>query len=196
MMARSGVGCSCVFHPVGGSVMIERAGPGADGGFRVLDGVALVTGASVASVHMRPLIRDGMTTFGLVLAWGVFSWIALTAAGPSVFLFRRYVLRVAGYPRVGDGLWALLGLPWLVTALIRSFTGDHPPHRHELVTTALNAGLAVASLTALAVVWGTWVTVPPEVAARTAAPTWTNRVGLVLAIAWPVQCGLGMVVVS
>ena len=30
----------------------------------------------------------------------------------------------------------------------------------------------------------------------TSSAPWTNRVGLILAIAWPIQCGLGMVVLS
>jgi len=57
-------------------------------------------------------------------------------------------------------------------------------------------GLGVASLTVLSVVWGTWVTVTPEQASETFSPPWTNRVGLVLSIAWPVQCGVGMVVIG
>jgi hypothetical protein len=48
----------------------------------------------------------------------------------------------------------------------------------------------------VAVVWSTWVMVPPQEAARIEAAPWTNRVGLILAIAWPVQCGLGLVVLS
>jgi len=31
-------------------------------------------------------------------------------------------------------------------------------------------------------------------AARTASAPWTNRVGLVLAVGWPIQCGVGLVV--
>ncbi len=49
---------------------------------------------------------------------------------------------------------------------------------------------------ALVVVWGKWVMVPPEQAARIEGAPWTNRVGLILAIAWPIQCGLGLVVLS
>jgi hypothetical protein len=48
------------------------------------------------------------------------------------------------------------------------------------------------SLVALAVVSGTWVTVSPEEVAH----NWTDRIGLVLAIAWPVQCEVGMVVIG
>ncbi len=38
--------------------------------------------------------------------------------------------------------------------------------------------------------------VPPEQATQVEAGAWTNRVGLVLAITWPIQCGLGLVVLS
>ena len=57
-------------------------------------------------------------------------------------------------------------------------------------------GLAIVCMTALAVVWSTWVMVPPAQAARLEIGPWTNRVGLIVAIAWPLQCGLGMIVLS
>ena len=38
--------------------------------------------------------------------------------------------------------------------------------------------------------------VPPDQAVRVESAPWTNRVGLILSIAWPIQCGLGMVVLS
>jgi hypothetical protein len=56
--------------------------------------------------------------------------------------------------------------------------------------------VGMMSLVALAVVSGTWVTVSPEEVAPTMAHSWTNRIGLVLAIAWPVQCGVGMVAIG
>ncbi len=174
--------------------MMERAGPGE--GFSVLDGVALVTGAAVASVHVRGIIRDGLTGPGWALIWVTFSWVALTAAGPFVFLGRRFARRLAGYPKVGDTLWALLGLPWIVTALLRSAAMGEGHRGDDLVAAVLGVGLGGASLIALGVVWATWVLVPPEQASRTAAAPWTNRVGLILSVAWPVQCGLGMVVVG
>jgi hypothetical protein len=40
------------------------------------------------------------------------------------------------------------------------------------------------------------VMVPPKQAARVEGSPWTNRVGLILAIAWPIQCGLGLVVLN
>jgi len=66
----------------------------------------------------------------------------------------------------------------------------------SLFATTLTISLALSCLVALVVVWGTWVMVPPEQAARIEGAPWTNRVGLILAIAWPIQCGLGLVVLS
>ena len=53
--------------------------------------VAVVTGAAVASVHIRAIMRDNLSTFGWVLVWATFTWIAITAAGPFVFLVRRFI---------------------------------------------------------------------------------------------------------
>jgi hypothetical protein len=60
----------------------------------------------------------------------------------------------------------------------------------------LSVGLGLACVIALGVVWSTWVMVPPEQAARVAGSPWPNRVGLILAIAWPIQCGLGLIVLN
>jgi hypothetical protein len=171
--------------------MREQAESGS--GFSVLDGVALVTGAAVASVHLRGVIRGGLNGFAWALIWGTFAWVALTAAGPFVFLVRRFARRLPDYPKVGDGLWAVLGLPWLATAVLQSAAPGAEPSRYEFL---LGAGLAVASMIALSVVWRQWVMVPPEQASRAAAPPWTNRVGLVLSVAWPIQCGLGLLVLG
>ncbi len=173
---------------------MERENEGRD--INVLDGIALVMGSAIASVHMLRLIRSGLTAAGWVMLWITFSCVALTATGPFVFLARRYSRRLPGYPRVGDWLWALLGVPWVVTAIIESVVPGEDPRHNPLFATALSIGLAVACLLALVVVWGTWVMVPPEQAARVEAAPWTNRVGLIIAIAWPIQCGLGMVVMS
>jgi hypothetical protein len=126
----------------------------------------------------------------------MFSWIALSAAGPFVFIVRRFIRRAPDYPKVGDWLWAMIGMPWLLCALMRSAGGEFRPQRNDPLAWALFAGLTAVSLVALGVVWTTWVTVPPEQAARTASRPWTNRLGLVLAVAWPVQCGLGMVILG
>src|SRR4051794_7821537 len=92
------------------------------GGFTVLDGAALVTGAAVASIHIRGVIRDQLAAPGWGLIWGSFAWVALTAAGPFLLLVRRFLRHLPDYPKVGDVLWAILGLPWLFTAVLRSAT--------------------------------------------------------------------------
>jgi hypothetical protein len=174
--------------------MNDRTGPGA--GFSVLDGAALVTGAAVASIHLRGIMRDDLAAPGWALIWGAFSWIALTSAGPFLFLVRRFVRRLPDYPKVCDRLWGMLGLPWILTSLIRAATPGPAPQRDASFAAVLGLGLAVSSLVALIVVWRCWVTVPPETAARNASAPWTNRVGLILAVAWPIQCGLGLVVID
>ena len=45
----------------------------------MLDGAAIVTGAAVASIHVRGLIRDDATAPGWLLIWGTFAWVGLTA---------------------------------------------------------------------------------------------------------------------
>src|SRR5689334_5835190 len=73
-------------------------------GFTVLDGGALVSGAAVASVHIRfaaPAV-GGLDRVGWALLWITLAGVALTAAGPVVFLLRRYGRRPSNYPRTGD----------------------------------------------------------------------------------------------
>ena len=166
------------------------------GGFSVLDGAALVMGSAIASIHTLRVMRSDLTGAGWIMIWITFAWVAVTAAGPFLYLGRRFARRLAGYPKIGDRLWALLGIPWLASALVQSAAPDREPRQNSLFTTSLGVGLAVTCLVTLGVVWNTWVIVPPEQAARVEASPWTNRVGLILAIAWPIQCGLGMVVVS
>jgi hypothetical protein len=175
--------------------MRDRSEP-SGGGFSVLDGGALVTGAAVASIHIRAVIKAGepLAAPGWLLIWGAFTWMALTAAGPFLFLVRRFLRRLPDYPRVGDSLWAVLGVPWIVTALLRSLPPGDPRHLGDLFALGLSTLLALACLIALTVVWDRWVMVSPEQAARTAAASWTNRIGLILSVAWPIQCGVGMVV--
>ena len=177
--------------------MKERAET-AGGGFSVLDGVALVTGAAVASVHLRGIIRETLSGFGWALVWATFAWITLTAAGPFVFLVRRFARRIPDYPQVGDRLWGALGLPWLATAILNSAAAGPGPQgaMNDLTALSLSVGLTASCLIALIVVWRQWVMVPSERASEAASPPWTNRVGLALSVAWPIQCGLGLVVLG
>jgi hypothetical protein len=173
---------------------MERIDTGS--GFSVLDGAALVMGSAIASIHTLRVMRSDLTGAGWIMIWLTFAWVGVTAAGPFLFLARRYARRLTDYPKIGDRLWALLGIPWLVTAVVQSAAPESEPRQNSLFTTTLSVGLTVTCLIALGKLWSTWVLVPPEKAARVEAAPWTNRVGLILAIAWPIQCGLGLVVLS
>jgi hypothetical protein len=175
--------------------MLERSETAAGSGFSVLDGAAIVTGAAVASIHIRGLIRGNPATPGWVLIWGTFAWLAVTASGPFLFLVRRFLRRLPDYPKVGDVLWTVLGIPWLLTAVLRS-ANPTVPGRDTLFGFVLAVGLAAATVIVLVVVWNRWVMVPAEEAARTASAPWTNRVGLILSVAWPIQCGVGLVILD
>ena len=162
----------------------------------VLDGLALVMGSAIASVHILRIMRGGLSAGGWVMVCLTFTWVALTSSGPFIFLARRFSRRLAGYPKVGDWLWAIMGIPWLLTAIIQSALPGEDPRQNPLFSMTLSVSLVVACMICLAVVWGTWVMVSPEQAALVEADPWTNRVGLILSVAWPIQCGLGMVVLS
>jgi hypothetical protein len=83
-----------------------------------------------------------------------------------------------------------------LTALLQSATPASEQRHNPLFTTTLSVGLVIVCFIALSVVWSTWVMVSAERAAQIEGAPWTNRVGLILSVAWPVQCGLGLVVVS
>jgi hypothetical protein len=165
-------------------------------GFSISDGAALVMGSAIASVHILGVRRWDLSGSGRFMVGLTFMWVALTAAGPFIFVARRYARRLASYPQIGDRLWAMLGIPWVATALVQSAVPASEPRHNPLFTVTLTVSLAIVCLISLAVVWSTWVMVSPEQAARIEAAPWTNRVGLILSIAWPIQCGLGMVVLS
>jgi len=161
------------------------------GRFNLLDGAALVMGSAIASLHVLRVMRSGLSIAGWAMLALVFAWLAVTATGPFLYLARRYARRLPGYPAIGDRLWALMGTPWVLAALLQAVSrGD------SLASVVLAGGLAAASLVAVYEVWSTWVMVSPEQAQKVEAGPWTSRVGLVLAIAWPIQCGLGMVVLG
>ena len=103
--------------------MEDRAEAG--GGFTVLDGVALVTGAAVALVHLRSSVTEFNDPSDWVWGCGLFTWLSVTSAGPFVYAVRRFFTRPPGYPRLGDQLWALAGTPWFMAALVK--TGEPSP---------------------------------------------------------------------
>lgn len=169
----------------------SQTGPG----FSVLDGAAVVAGAAVASVHVRAVIHEELT----IAAWSIillaFFWIALTASGPMLLIVRGWFRRSPNYPRIGDVLWGVLGAPWVLTAPLESpVIGTGPTHVPLVV--GLVVGLGVACMTALGVVWSKWVIVTREEAHSAFGPPWTNRVGLILAITWPLQCAVALVILG
>jgi hypothetical protein len=166
------------------------------GGFSVLDGGAMVMGSAIGSIHALRVMRGDLTGAGWVMLWLTFTCVSITSTGPFLYLGRRFARRLVDYPKIGDRLWAMLGVPWLITAVIQSATAGSEPRQDPLFSLALGVGLGVVCLIALGIVWSTWVMVPPEQAARVEGSPWTNRVGLILAIAWPIQCGLGLVVLN
>jgi hypothetical protein len=169
----------------------------AGGGFTVLDGLALVTGAAVASVHVRAAVPRVGGPISWFWAWCLFSWLTLTAVGPFLFLVRRYFTRPEGYPRLGDRLWALAGLPWLVAAMAQTFESRRKVGSLEQDSTyvaILCLGLALVAMISVPVLAGRFLLQDPNKPRPVEATHWTDRLGLFLAVAWPIQCGVGLVV--
>jgi hypothetical protein len=168
--------------------------------FTLLDGIALVAGAAISSVHLRQATPAGtLGGAGWVLIWLTFSGVALTATGPFLVLIRHVSARPGTPARLGDLLWALLGAPWVLSAVSRIVgesgrRGGEPSD--QFYGFVLIAGLGLASLTTLAIVWSRWVMVPPGATDEEEPGGWTHRIGLAVAVAWPIQCGLAMIVMG
>ncbi len=177
--------------------MADRVDGG--GGFTVLDGVALVTGAAVASVHIRAAVPRFATPGDWAWAWCLFAWLSTTATGPYIFLVRRFFTRPEGYPRLGDRLWAMSGLPWLLAAMVKTF--DPAP---DLVSGrldpayvgCLSIGLCLVAMVAVPVLAARFLLVDPSKPRGQGPSPWTHRLGLALTVAWPIQCGVGLVVMG
>ncbi len=172
------------------------------GGLTMLDATALVTGAAVASVHFRDFDEDiaGLTFIGWALLVPAFAWLAVTAAGPFVFLVRRFSRRPDGYPGPYDWLWLGFGLPWVVAALVRSALGGLPDGTGAVYSAFLFITLAAATIPALTRLWNSFPRIEPTRAVGLAPPTtagpvsWTGRIGRAVAVLWPLQFGLGLAV--
>lgn len=165
----------------------------------MLDIAALVTGAAVASVHSRELTEQlpGMTILGWVFLGLAFLWLGLTSAGPFVYVVRRFVSRTDGYPGAADRLWVALGLPWFFAAIYRSGVGDWVQQGSRGYELCLYTGLAINAVLALGWVVCRWIAMNRDGAANlrgSYARSWTELVGSAVAIMWPLQLGLVMVV--
>ena len=164
-------------------------------GFTVLDGVALVSGAAVASVHVRSGLPRSPSLIGWLGATCLFAWLALTSAGPFLFLFRRFFTRPPGYPRLGDQLWALAGLPWITTALIRSVQLEArsiPGRDDPYYSQTLTVGIAAVSIVTIVVLGYRFLKSNPTRPAIFEPGPWTHQIGVWLAVTWPIQCGVGL----
>ena len=163
----------------------------------LLDIGAIVTGASVASVHIRLTLP---TPRGLPeWAWGavLLAWLTITSAGPFFYLVRRLRADPAHhpYPLMGDRLWGLWGCPWVVAAVVGSTPRTPASHAGQMdpaYVGSLGIGLFLATTIAV-----------PILAARylrgfhRADPTnGTQWVGLALTATWPIQCGVGLVLMG
>jgi len=168
-------------------------------GFRLVEAFAFVAGAAIASIHLREATGAlQLTGPGWALMWLTFSGIALTASGPFLVLVHRLIDRNAPF-RLGQGLWLLLGAPWLLASLPKVLTRSATDPNHwtcELHQFSLTVGLGISSIVALAIIWSKWVLVPPETSDLPEPPEWSHRVGLAIAVAWPLQCGFGLVVLG
>src|SRR5271157_2662068 len=96
---------------------MERSDQGRD--INVLDGVALVMGSAIASVHLLRVIRSGLSPAGWIMIWLTFSCVALTAAGPFIFLAQALF---APASRISQGRR-------LAVDASRRALGDHGHHR-------------------------------------------------------------------
>ncbi|MDG3003944.1 hypothetical protein [Paludisphaera mucosa] len=161
----------------------------------VLDVVALVIGAAVALMHLRPVVEPGFSAAGLFVGLPVFLWLAATASGPCLAVARRFGPRKPLGSRLGEGLWTILGTPWLLSAAARSMRGGSEG-AGKVDSWILTVGLAMASCWAAASVYHHWIEASPEDAAQVAGGSWSNRVGMILAIAWPIQGGLALIALS
>ncbi len=172
----------------------------ARGGFTVLDGAALVTGAAVASVHIKAAVPELVSLMDWTWAFVLFSWLSTTAAGPFIYLVRRFGTRPGGYPRVGDRLWGLAGLPWIVAALVKTGETTRELAAGRLdpaYVGCLSIGLALVTTISVPILAAKYLLVDPNAPPRATGPTpWTNRLGLALTVAWPIQCGVGLIVMG
>ena len=139
-------------------------------GFSVLDGGALVMGSAIASIHILGCPAVGPFRRGLAHGRDHIHLGRRDGGGPVHLPGAAVCPSICPTIRkIGDRLWAMLGIPWLVTALVQSAAPSSEPRHNPLFIMTLSMGLAIVCLIALAVVWSTWVMVPPEQAAQVEA---------------------------
>jgi hypothetical protein len=171
----------------------SRPAPGE--GVSVLDLAALIAGAAVAAVHLRGTRgTPGDNTAPAFLFWLAFVGITITASGPLVALSRRIKKLPPTKRGWGERLWVLLGTPWIVTAPFRSLPGSRAAD--SLYDPAVLISVSGACLAVLLIVWNHWIRPAVSIERDADPPRWSEQVGLVLAVAWPLQYGFAMIAVS
>lgn len=139
-----------------------------------------------------------MTPFGWGMIWVTFCGVAITASGPIIYLARRLGRPQLGYPRKCDWMWVVLGLPWIVSAILpRASAGlnrsrSQAPGVVAIYEVALFPLVALACVVALAIVWRYWVSPNGRAHDLQAPRSWTENVSLTLAITWPLQLGFAL----
>ncbi len=169
-------------------------------GFTMLDVAAVILGAAIASIHVRLAVPapHGKATwfFGVAL----FLWLSLTATGPFLYLSRRLIPRTGvPWPLVGDRLWVLWGCPWVISAVVESAINPRASATGQLepiYVGSLGLGLFLATTIALPVLAARYLWGEPGGVGRAAGANWTQWVGLGLSATWPIQCGVGLVLMG
>lgn len=169
---------------------------GLENGFTVLDGVAVVIAAAIASLHLRtPMLRAFGAGWGLL--WLTFAGVGISAAGPVVLVMRLYGRRPKGYPRLGDKLWAMLGSPWILTAFLRPTRSASEFATISFYGTMLTISVGLASLFVQVIMWKVWVLKPPGMRNLGKSPsTWTERLGMAISVASPLQIAFLLIVLD
>lgn len=171
----------------------------AGGGFTVLDGVAVIIGSAVALVHIRSAVPQFDGAGDWAWACALFTWLSVTSAGPFLYLVRRFFSKPEGYPRLGDRLWALAGSPWWLAAIVRSGESEGVAATGRLdpaYVGCLSIGLAASAMVTVVVLAARYLLGDPARLKPSPSVSWTDRIGLFLSVAWPIQCGVGLMVMG
>ncbi|ADV60811.1 hypothetical protein Isop_0214 [Isosphaera pallida ATCC 43644] len=120
------------------------------GAFGVLDGVSLVAGGAIASLHLRDVVPSDPSSASALMALAMIVGIGVTASGPLIVGLHAWSAQGWVRPSRGEWVWALAGLPWIGAALARIVFGVPP----QGATTML-AGTLVVWASALG--FGLWI---------------------------------------
>ena len=166
----------------------------------LLDIGSIVTGAAIAAVHVRMAVPTPVGLPAWTWAAVLLAWLTVTAAGPFFYLSRRWRAGpTAIYPQTGDRLWVLWGCPWVAAAVVAA-----APHRVSAPAGQLDAvyvgslglGLFLATMIAVPILATRYVWGGTPASRRGVGANWTQWVGLALTATWPLQCGVGLVLMG